>query len=269
MFAGHPQADVSLFSFGTIKTQTALGGGVLLLRDANLCQRLKECQAAYPRQPGGHYLKRLLKYGGLKLLSTSVCFGLFVCICRGLGINRNEMLNRAVRGFAGTEDIARFRKQPSVPLLAMLARRLSHPQPLRLERQQQLGRRLLERLPPGVFCPGSKAGYHHFWVFPVWADHPQELIATLDKAGFDATQGESMRVVEKPAASPAREPIAAREMLEKMVYLPMYPELSDRAIKKLADVLVGYFQEHPPDENPLLPQADTLVSNRRQVGGLG
>ena len=36
-FAGHREADVSMFSFGTIKTATALGGGVLHLRDRELC----------------------------------------------------------------------------------------------------------------------------------------------------------------------------------------------------------------------------------------
>jgi dTDP-4-amino-4,6-dideoxygalactose transaminase len=244
-FAGHAQADASMFSFGNIKTATALGGGVFHLRDKILRDSILERQSAYPRQPQGYYLQRVLKYAGLKCLSTYVVFGLFVRTCRLLGINPSQMLNSSVRGFAATSGLERFRQQPCAGLLSLLARRLKHPRPWRIERQQQLGRRLLDKIQPVVNCPGDGADYHHFWVFPVLADDPSELIAVLAQAGFDATQGESMRIIAKPEDAPAMEPDASRELLKRMVYVPMYPELSDRAIDKLADVLLRYFMEHP------------------------
>src|SRR5262245_6425144 len=40
-YAGHSQADVSLFSFGTIKTSTALGGGLLVIRDPGVRERVR------------------------------------------------------------------------------------------------------------------------------------------------------------------------------------------------------------------------------------
>ncbi len=247
-FAGHPDADVSMFSFGTIKTATALGGGVIFLRDRDLCKTLEERQAAYPPQPRGKYLKRFLKYSGLKLLSTYAVFGLFVRTCRGLGVDPSEMLNRSVRGFAGTEGVERFRLRPAAPLLAVLARRLKRFQPRRLQRQHRLGRRLLEKIQPVVQCPGAGTGDHHFWVFPVLTDQPQELMHALKDAGFDSTQGESMRIIPKPADSPAIEPVIAEGLLERMVYVPMYPELTDRAVDRLAEVLLRFFDEHPPNE---------------------
>ena len=33
-FTGHPEADISMFSFGSIKTATALGGAIVRVRDA-------------------------------------------------------------------------------------------------------------------------------------------------------------------------------------------------------------------------------------------
>lgn len=49
-FRGHAEADVSLFSFGTIKTSTALGGAVLCFRDAALCSSVRRLEAALPVQ---------------------------------------------------------------------------------------------------------------------------------------------------------------------------------------------------------------------------
>ncbi len=263
-FAGHLEADVSMFSFGTIKTGTALGGGLLHLRDRELCKVLQEFQSAYPLQSRSKYLKRILKYAGLKLLSTYAAFGLFVRVCRGLGVDPNEMLNRSVRGFVGTEARLRFRLQASAPLLALLARRLSHFQPRRIHRQQRLGDRLLEKIQPVANCPGSGAGYHHFWVFPVLTDRPSELMDTLRQAGFDATQGESMRIVPKPADSPAIEPVIARDLLKRMVYVPMYPELTDRAAERLAEVLLKFFEEHPPSETERVQESESTEPLRIQ-----
>jgi hypothetical protein len=50
-FRGHAQADVSLFSFGTIKTSTALAGAVVRFRDATLCARVRRLETTLPLQP--------------------------------------------------------------------------------------------------------------------------------------------------------------------------------------------------------------------------
>ena len=40
-YKGNPHADVSMFSFGPIKSATALGGGLLRVRDRKLLQRMR------------------------------------------------------------------------------------------------------------------------------------------------------------------------------------------------------------------------------------
>ena len=259
-FAGHEKADVSMFSFGNIKTSTALGGGVFHVRDRDLRDRMQDRQAGYPLQPRGFYFKRLWKYAGLKLLSTYPVFGLFVWICRVLGINRNEMLNRSVRGFAGTEGVERFRMQPCAPLLSVLLRRFTHLRPARIQWQKQLGNRLLEKIQPPMTCPGTGAGYHHYWVFPVLTDHPRELMNALSEAGFDSTQGDSMRIIEKPEGSPAIEPDISRDLLKRMVYVPMYPELTMNAVEKMAQVLLQFFKVDPNQE-PIPPTKMEQAAN--------
>jgi len=45
---GDPAADVSMYSFGTLKTSTALGGAVLRVRDREVLGRMRGIQASYP-----------------------------------------------------------------------------------------------------------------------------------------------------------------------------------------------------------------------------
>ncbi len=247
-FTGHAQADISMFSFGTIKNSTALGGGVFHMRDHELCEKLKSRQTAYPVQSRGKYLKRILKYSGLKWLSTYPLFSLFTACCRLFRINQNDLLNRSVRGFSGLdkEDLTRFRLQPSAALLGLLNRRLKNDRPKLRQRQRALGDRLRGQLQPFDCCPATDTTHHHYWVFPVLTDQPRELIELLRQAGFDATQGESLHIIPRPENSTVPEAINAQDMLTRMVYVPMYPELSDRALNRLGEVLVEFFQKTPP-----------------------
>ena len=46
-YAGHPEADAVMFSFGPIKTATSLGGALLRLRDCELLTRMNDPKATY------------------------------------------------------------------------------------------------------------------------------------------------------------------------------------------------------------------------------
>src|SRR5262249_55618089 len=58
-YRGHPDADVALFSFGPLKTATALAGGVLVARDPELLARLRLEHERWPVQSYWDYFKRL------------------------------------------------------------------------------------------------------------------------------------------------------------------------------------------------------------------
>src|SRR5262249_41100870 len=69
VYVGHPEADVSLFSFGPVKTAAALAGAVLRARDADLAARLRASQETWPTQCRWDYAKRLGQFAALKALS--------------------------------------------------------------------------------------------------------------------------------------------------------------------------------------------------------
>src|SRR5437899_7135220 len=56
---GDHLADVSMFSFGILKTATALGGAMLTVRDPNLLQRMRSLQGDWPEQKRRAHLKRI------------------------------------------------------------------------------------------------------------------------------------------------------------------------------------------------------------------
>ncbi|EDX84986.1 DegT/DnrJ/EryC1/StrS aminotransferase family [Synechococcus sp. PCC 7335] len=80
-YCGHPQSDVSLFSFGPIKTNTALAAGVLHFRERSLWRAVRLHQEQWPRQSQWQFCKRIGKYTLLKALSYQAAYTLFVGLC--------------------------------------------------------------------------------------------------------------------------------------------------------------------------------------------
>ncbi len=86
---------------------------------------------------------------------------------------------------------------------------------------------------------------HTYWVFPVAVDEPRRLMAELARAGFDATQGQSLCVVPPPAGRTAIKARAAQELLSRLVFLPFYPELPADESQRMAEVVAAAMKPEP------------------------
>ena len=73
---GSSEADVSLFSFGPIKTQTALGGALVRISDQSVRTRMDDVINSYPTVARLKFGWRVLKYGLFKLLTTRWAYSL-------------------------------------------------------------------------------------------------------------------------------------------------------------------------------------------------
>jgi dTDP-4-amino-4,6-dideoxygalactose transaminase len=69
-YPGSPAADVNLFSFGPIKTATALGGALIRIKDTALLARMRAMQSSYPIQPDKQHLKRVSQFMALKIITV-------------------------------------------------------------------------------------------------------------------------------------------------------------------------------------------------------
>jgi dTDP-4-amino-4,6-dideoxygalactose transaminase len=226
-----------MFSFGPIKTATALGGGLLRVRDRDLLARMREAQAAWPTQSGRSFVARLAKYALLKFLSGRLAFRLLMSALRLLGRDVDRTLNGAVRNFPGEELIAQLRQQMPTAMLRLLARRLrTFHSTARLERRARHGRRLAARLAASFECPGAAAAQHSFWVFPLCVADPVPVLAALRAAGFDASAGSQLRPVAGPDGTFKTTPNAVR-ITATALFLPLYPELPDSEVGRLAEQL--------------------------------
>ena len=237
-YSGHSRSDASMFSFGSIKNNTALGGAVLRIRDLELLARMRAAQTAYPQQNRRLYGKRLFKYAVLKALSSRIISAFFVRICKVIGIDYDRWVNRAARGFPGESFFAQIRQKPCAPLLAVLKRRLLRFDSHRLERHVIKGRNLARLLGKNVICPGAANAPHTYWVFPVLVNEPEQMIGHLARVGFDATQGQSLCVVPPPANRPEQKAKMAEKILANIVFLPFYPELTENEAKRMANAVL-------------------------------
>lgn len=234
---GDARADCSMLSFGPIKTATALGGGALLFRDKALAAKVRAAHATYPRACSRAYLKRVLKYAALKFISLPLPYACFVRWHRWRGRDYDMAIQASVRGFPREELLARLRQQPSRGLLALMLRRIARADGVRVRTRKAAGDEVMRALAGAPEVPGHAAPYHDHWVFTVLSDEPAALIERLRDAGFDATSTATMRSVPAPADRVDLAPRAAERMLERLVYVPMYPELPARARERLAEAL--------------------------------
>ena len=244
-YAGHPEADAVMVSFGPIKTATALGGGLLRVRDRELLTRMRSTQESWPIQKtwsrSRSFVSRIARYAALKFLSGRIPFHALLAILQLLGRDPDRVLMSAVRNFPGDELIAQLRHRSPTAMLRLLARRLRTFRTDRIDRQARLGRRLANRLASVAECPGVAAAEHSYWVFPVCVRDSAPILTAVRAAGFDASAGSQLRAVPTADGSLQSTPNAAR-LTTEAVFLPLYPELTESAVDRLADILTSLRQ---------------------------
>ena len=240
---GDPLADVSMFSFGSIKTASAVGGAILRVRDPGLLAKMRRAQERWPVQGRRHYAGRLRKALNLVLLGRPLPYGILARICELTGRGLDDLVNGTVRAFPASADateslLGEIRHQPSAPLLALLARRLRTFDAARLVRRTAAGERVTRLLPASVHHPGGLAPSRTHWLLPVLVSDPEELVSALRRRGLDASRvTSSIAPVPAPPEFPRLVPEEADRMMSQVVFLPVYPELPEEALDRLADVV--------------------------------
>jgi perosamine synthetase len=230
-YTGHPDSDLVLFSFGPIKHATALGGGIALVRDPSVRDRMRAIHQGWPEQPRKEFLRRVVKYAGLHALSMWPTYTVIARAARAMSLDVDGLTNRLTRGFSGPDFFRSIRRRPSAPLLETLKRRLGQGVG-RFRTHEVRVRALLKASGVHSLCPGASAVPHTFWLVPIVAPDGEALIAELRDHGFDATRGRSFAVVGEGRVAPE-----ADRIHRLTVYVPIYPAMSDGDVRRLGAVL--------------------------------
>ena len=235
---GDSAADVSLFSFGPIKTATALGGALVRAAEPELRIRMRGLAERLPVQPRREYAARIAKYACLVVLGRPVPYGLFARTLGALGQDLDTMVSGLARGFPGPDLLPQIRRRPSAPLLALHERRLRRFDAGRIEARAAIGERVAASLPPSLALAGAAALERTHWVFPVLCADRRRVIASLRRAGFDAAEATSgIAAVEPPEDRPDLEAPVAAQTIANVLFLPAYPELGDAETERLLAAL--------------------------------
>jgi dTDP-4-amino-4,6-dideoxygalactose transaminase len=255
-YAGHPESDCSLFSFGPIKTATALGGAVLRVRDPVLRAQMRELQRAYRMQSRWYYLTKLAKYALFRLLLTPRLFGALVRVYRLLGIDYDRAFGNATHSFGTTDFFEKIRRRPCTPLVRLVQRRLATfagRGAKRLERRTGRGDQLAASLPAGMIVGGENYS-HTFWVVPIRVANPREVLCALAAAGFDATGHSSLTVVPPPTESSCGEQEHA-PWIGKTIFLPNGDHMPDDEWERMSSIVAHVAclpVRHQPEEKAAL-----------------
>ncbi|MCO6045880.1 aminotransferase class V-fold PLP-dependent enzyme [Aeoliella sp. ICT_H6.2] len=195
----HAAAAASLYSFGPIKTATALGGGVALVKDTTLRQQMQAISRQWPRQSTASYLMRVMKMGGLKLLSSRPLFSALVWLIDHTGGDADAFVGHSARGFPDESLFQHLRQQPCAALVRLMAHRLQHFNLAHIAERTERGRKLSDSLGENSYAAGCDNPTHTFWVFPLVCEQTDEVVQTLRRAGFDASQHSGLTVVDGDA----------------------------------------------------------------------
>jgi len=235
VYRGDARSFVSFFSFGSIKTATALGGALLRFQDPSLLQKVRACQVSYPIQPMRAYRKRALLFIALRALANPLGLGVLTAVFRLLGKAPDSVLSQIVKGFPGNELLKKLRYQPNSALLATLLRRICQPYPEKIRQRVMYAQRIYAKL--GDFPrPARHASHHAHWVIALRSSNADQYIENLQAAGFDATRkASSMTFVSPPTGfAPAKQ---VEALTDELFYLPMYPAMTENQIARMADIL--------------------------------
>jgi perosamine synthetase len=236
-FTGHPDADVSMFSFGLIKTSTAFGGALLTIRDPALRDSIRSIRSQYPTQPTSKFWLRVAKYAVFKALTDSgLLYSAFLGVLNLRGVDHHALIRKLSRSFVPENFMVQIRQRPSAPLLQLLRHRVATFKFDRLERRQKMVEHLSSLLPENFRPIGFCQRHHVYWLCPIRAPRPDLLIESLYRAGFDAANGRtSLAVVSQRSKI---RPERAENIMEHVAYLPIDHCYDEQTLNRLAGVIL-------------------------------
>lgn len=236
IYEGDPKSDVVMFSFGFIKTNTAVSGAVIKINNGELYAKATALNEQYIRQDTSRYFKKLLKVFFVKLLNSKAIYTLFYKLIIALGKDFEQVLNGFTKGFPGNDVFKQIRYRPCIANELLVEKKLKNFNQRSITERVQLANDVLQNIPE-EYKIGSQNSRHTYWVMPVETNDPDGLIKYLRSEGFDASHKASSLVRLESAGSTA----GTDDLnLKKLVYLPAYTAMSKAERKLLGQLISGF-----------------------------
>lgn len=241
-------ADATVISFGPIKTATAFGGGVIVVRDQKLLGQMKAIHAQYPVQSNKLYLEKVIRYllGKVLLNSTTVNYILRPLLLQ-INYDYKKRVVKLMRGFPPSTGLEIYRFQPCAGLLSFLYYRLStidEHQLLTSMNKLNLATDILTE--GGIKVPGHLTSRKVFWLYPVVVPDASKAYTLLNNAGIDAYRGISqLNKIDPPVGSSYEEPAETNKMFENLLYFPLHKDVPEKDVREICAKAVELLKPKP------------------------
>jgi perosamine synthetase len=249
---GHTGADLSFFSFGTLKTRTALGGAIVRVREPTLRAAMTTVMASWPAQSTSTWGLKLARAALFLVAQQPLVYGGIARVASRCGRAIGDVVRAATRGFPAAHDealLALLRRRPCPPLLAFLRVRLLDTDgggARRLQERAIAGEALLAALlerqpatPTRAFALlGAQAGRRSHWLLPLRTRRPAVLREALLARGLDASGASNITAVGGTGMD---------MLVNELVFVPAYPELPSSTRAALHAVVLAHI-DHDDDD---------------------
>lgn len=242
-FNGSPQADISLFSFGTIKLNTAFGGALTVIRNNEILYRKANAiLEAYPVEKTSFFIKRIIKNIPVMLaLNNKYINGYGRELVSKINFEYKEKVVGLVRGFHPTEDfLSTFRIRMPTPMIVFLYLRMKTYDKadfIKGTKRQLEGSNQLTK--NGIQVPGSDADKKFYWLFPIIVPDTEFCYKMLNDLGIDAYLGATqLKPIEPPVGSRYQIPTETVQFFEKILYLPIHKNVPIEDINRICREVV-------------------------------
>ena len=229
-------ADASVLSFGPIKTATAFGGGVIIVRNSGLLSKMKAIHAKYPIQHNSTYLKKVLRYSlGMLLLNSTHMNYIVRPTLLQLNVDYKKKVVGLMRGFPASTGLDIYRFQPCVGLLSFLHWRLANINEVKLlQSMEKLHTATSMLTQNNITVPGHKTHRKVFWLYPVVVRDAVKAYEDLNRAGIDAYKGISqLNKVDPPVGSSYKVPEETNKMFSNLLYFPLHKDVPEKQVREI------------------------------------
>lgn len=226
---GHPTADISLFSFGSTKSATALGGALAFVRKGRLRNTMENLHFALPVQARTSYFRILVKYGLIMACTLPSIYSVLFFLAKKMRLNVEHLIHAFSRSPSTSTSAAHLRKQPSNPLLRLLSARLGEGGS-QLELRRSRAQILLACLENRQLVPTSEHERHNYWIVPFRADLANLTKLDFWNVGLHVISSRLVPVEGLPEHSGAHR-------LASIVLLPFDPAMPEAQLEEIGEVV--------------------------------
>lgn len=226
--------SLKMYSFGMIKTSTALGGAMVFSQNKSLLKKIIKVQENWEYQSNRDYLKKLIKAIFLKSLLSRIGITIFILMCKLLNVAYDQAIVNLSRGFKDGELLQQLRKNPSHVLIKMVKYRLDNFNPLFFVKRAYQVNVIKNLLDKSIEVAGINNPSYSNWLFTVRAQNPEIMLRKLREIGLDATCNSTQL---KPIFTKPFKKNSCTRYMENAVYIPLPYYLKKEFIITIADII--------------------------------